>query len=1135
MKKYIYIFLFFAALLTAACVEPMQPQPNLLDLLDEEDGPTVTLEFSLPPQTKGAMSHDPSIATIHVAVFNKAGVLKQFEQAVLTNPGNVTNGSSASNPTYSVDIHMSAKPRILHFIADSPITTFDELVAAAGTSGEDVILNALTTSGGQAAYWQRFELDRVDAYKYQGGVYTDCYGHDWGTAGGNSYEYTDAGQSITVNKGDYIKRDGHKVLDGTGYFQSDYVKGVISNVPFVRNFAEITVTGMDGTNFIPKQFALVNVPTHGFVAPYDAEAGLFAEAYTNCTSSGFTGFTHDGVAGTGYPGTLAGALNTSLPTEFINLEGSGNHNAYMYERPLPNTSQPSTCILVGGLYDHDQDGNYADNDGAVREPGTGLTWLMIEVDKDGAYFPIYRGLSYTIRIGTVEGTKGYASAADAYNAEPIGDISSSVTTATLTQINDGKGTTLWVSYIDYVATEAQTKTIYYTMYYEDSGVITYLNDGVTATVSHPDDSYKAILSIDTSDAATYTSGTPDDSKEWKMISVRLADNGQFTKRSVLRISGNAHNGKTMYRDVQYRVMDTQEFKNGNNVLKGTALASENSGEQTTLTIYLPNDLGFSMFPLTLCIEAKNGGFTTADSPGLPVEYGPSLFDASKTAFYFLKTIEYEDYYNASTGVTTNSFTATFKTTRNGTTSAAGTNATDFRVLDKVKTGRNTTYFDVAECYVPVGSTSVFEFSYNGTASTGVSVDSDETSVTFGIRSTGDSNPTWTLSTSGDVSSLSASPSFSEGYSGTGSSTITVTFPENTDTHNAKTYTVTASRSGFADMTFTITQAKLLSGSVTINLDAGDSNSTNGYPWVASTNAYNPDGGTYYCYQSANEGVDDGIATMSVTITGYTEFTVYIRSYAESSYDYVVVRKLDASPLTGWSNYAYSDSGTKSDAHTCDRQSNNTAIVTGTEYEGYRAVTFTTADGLTDDDTPHTFYIQYGKDYSTARGDDRGYVLIPKEYNISYASSNTVEFTYADFGGTFANTGTPQDRSATKGNIQVSISNIITIATGYSSEYGGVVEVQKGSTPSLVTVSPTVSGTTITDVQIEFLRYKNTNYNPSSISGPFSGGTGTSNTSANLIASYNGSGSTSAITATLTPYSSVGFDIVHISVTYNYEP
>ena len=79
MKKYIYLF--FAALLAVACVEPLQPYLGPI-VNEPEEGSPVTVEFTLPPVTKGNMAHNPTISTIHVAVFNQAGVLKQYEKAI---------------------------------------------------------------------------------------------------------------------------------------------------------------------------------------------------------------------------------------------------------------------------------------------------------------------------------------------------------------------------------------------------------------------------------------------------------------------------------------------------------------------------------------------------------------------------------------------------------------------------------------------------------------------------------------------------------------------------------------------------------------------------------------------------------------------------------------------------------------------------------------------------------------------------------------------------------------------------------------------------------------------------------------------------------------------------------------------
>ena len=103
----------------------------------------------------------------------------------------------------------------------------------------------------------------------------------------------------------------------------------------------------------------------------------------------------------------------------------------------------------------------------------------------------------------------------------------------------------------------------------------------------------------------------------------------------------------------------------------------------------------------------------------------------------------------------------------------------------------------------------------------------------------------------------------------------------------------------------------------------------------------------------------------ITFTGYTEFNIQIRSYAEGNYDYVLVSQLNDDYLasrtsandmrTVYSNTTYTK------AYTRGKQS-------ATDYE---AVTFT---GLNASDT-YYFYVIYQKDGSSDSNDDRGYFYI----------------------------------------------------------------------------------------------------------------------------------------------------------------
>ena len=124
-------------------------------------------------------------------------------------------------------------------------------------------------------------------------------------------------------------------------------------------------------------------------------------------------------------------------------------------------------------------------------------------------------------------------------------------------------------------------------------------------------------------------------------------------------------------------------------------------------------------------------------------------------------------------------------------------------------------------------------------------------------------------------------------------------------------------------------------------------------WRLSTSVSNPDSSLYDgVYESySNYNVNNGVATMYIDINGYTEFTFYVRSNAESNYDYVTVSELDS---------------TSQKVSTSGKQNSGTAL------SNYTKVTYTGIDGGS-----HRIIVTYRKDGSVNQGSDRGYVLIPK--------------------------------------------------------------------------------------------------------------------------------------------------------------
>lgn len=181
------------------------------------------------------------------------------------------------------------------------------------------------------------------------------------------------------------------------------------------------------------------------------------------------------------------------------------------------------------------------------------------------------------------------------------------------------------------------------------------------------------------------------------------------------------------------------------------------------------------------------------------------------------------------------------------------------------------------------------------------------------------------------------------------------FPQNTSYTDTVERTISYTYMGVTATT-TITQGVWKDFSYTVNLNS---------QWQESTTIANPDSVIYDgVYESfSNKGKDNETAIMYIDIVGYETFKFYIRSYAESNYDYVMVSQLDQT-ITG--STSYSDTSLVK-AHTRGKQNGSTAI------SGYTLVEFIGIDS-----GEHRITVVYRKDSSSASGTDQGYVLIPKE-------------------------------------------------------------------------------------------------------------------------------------------------------------
>lgn len=129
-------------------------------------------------------------------------------------------------------------------------------------------------------------------------------------------------------------------------------------------------------------------------------------------------------------------------------------------------------------------------------------------------------------------------------------------------------------------------------------------------------------------------------------------------------------------------------------------------------------------------------------------------------------------------------------------------------------------------------------------------------------------------------------------------------------------------------------------------------------WQASSVAVSG----YTVYESfSNFNVNNGVASMKVTIKNKPQFVLHINSYAESNWDYTIAWELDTEPS---SSPGYSSTGVK--AHTSGNQAdpaNGELAFTPVSYAN--------------DGGEHTIWITYRKDSSQHSNNDKGYVAIPE--------------------------------------------------------------------------------------------------------------------------------------------------------------
>ena len=608
-----------AALTLAACV----PQVEFDDRPDgsfPEDG-KVTISFQVAgdelgsPATRAVvLDEETPLQSLYLAVFGSSGYLKEYVQAQdLQRITDTTYLDAAGVPRtvarykFNATLTLSENQRIIHFLGNGP--------SSLSFGYADAVLPTLLSGSGQRAYWQMKVVDGIRAKK-------------------SEREYYDAlGQHVRV--GDFIDKDGNKVVGGRGYVPDDETQRAFKGIPLVKNWARISLKSDEGSYFTPYSFAVVNVPTRGTIIPHSATTGFIAN-YQN--------YSYEALTEMGYPGNLPSgtAFDDGIPSQedFVNCTGGvapADGAVYLYERPVPSQRITPTVLIIYGHYDNPYDSEHS-----------GDYYYKVDLMEDESYYPIFRNFRYQIEILRIL-SQGHHTPEAAYLAAGSANVSADINASHLADISDGQGRLIIDPWMSHTFTGRVTDGVLNAFFVDDVNDWHVNMDPAAVTVEKlpmPYGEADVIQSLSIDPPIDDVEG----SVGWRNIHFTTAAPGSTAHTQTIRITGYHAVGK-IYRDVVITVQPVQPM-----IVRCAKPSIANiKGTEQTVEIVIPDGLAESMFPLIFEIEAEDLTLTpdgTKANNNLPVASGESFSEhagyTGKPAFHFLRTLSWDEYRSLAT-------------------------------------------------------------------------------------------------------------------------------------------------------------------------------------------------------------------------------------------------------------------------------------------------------------------------------------------------------------------------------------------------------------------------------------------------------------------------------------------------------
>lgn len=722
MKKFFYI-LSAAVVMATACTREMNPatQSVVTTTVAPADGDLALVTFSITVpetalyavQTRADLPDQPTIANgdLYVAVFGQGdgtkvgigGQLQHFLKANLkqtiehdvdmtsTTTTDEETGESTTTITrvytyeYEVLMPLSNEPLVLDFMAgacDGKGVAYT-LANPLPVKYEAEVMPLLFSVDGNPAYWQRVEIPGIFPLIVNGEYQMTDY-----------KDPDDPKASLPAADQDYIA-DPSKTPE-------------LDNVQLVRNFAKITYSASTNAAFELNGFYLVDVPKSGTVAPYTTAEG-YDNIYTSANSAAavygaYNGYVGSQVLVTGFDSSK----QFTAPGSF----------EYMYERTIPTQSSPvfaESGAILKVTWDPTK---VTDTKLKAAFQSNPVRYYKVSFVNDKGYIPILRNIQYNFEVSDISAEQHPTSAKDAYDGGFLGDVSANITTAMLDEISNNKSR-IKVSGDDgsnmshTVIGAGRDINVDFWFYPVASNSEVVVTDGKTSTAASAPVAIKvSILDVDGYDQAI-------DSKS-EVFVTRNGNSDQYgtvtvtTKSSVtgkvqkgkLRILGQVEGLRALYRDIEFVVMEKQDFAITNTSIddEGETVTSQTwssvttpindaKNQDVTVMLRLPEALPRDIFPLQIKIEAEKNNLTSVSDntvtpaiPALPVQSGESAFGGSHNGYYFVKTITFDEYAHLS-GVSyeyTTEFPCKFKTR------LSSGNATSIKINDL-----NEVYFNEA--------------------------------------------------------------------------------------------------------------------------------------------------------------------------------------------------------------------------------------------------------------------------------------------------------------------------------------------------------------------------------------------------------------------------------------------------------